>query len=142
MNAFDFPPEFRTMHIATNGATIYVRSGGTGPAVVFLHGYGETGDMWVTCFRAPRVKWPCQGVEGVKFIFHRASLAPLGAAAPRDAFQRQEGPANSRRCTTALNQKQKSALDLVDVAEVPQPDSCGAAKEYSNRITRARCEPA
>ena len=32
--------------IATNGTTIHVRSGGTGPAVVLLHGYGETGDMW------------------------------------------------------------------------------------------------
>jgi hypothetical protein len=37
-------------------------------------------------------------------------------------FLREEGPANSRRCTTALNQKQKSVLDLVDVAEVPQAD--------------------
>jgi pimeloyl-ACP methyl ester carboxylesterase len=46
MNAFDFPPEFRTSDIATNGTSIYVRSGGTGPAVVLLHGYGETGDMW------------------------------------------------------------------------------------------------
>src|SRR5258705_3336359 len=47
MNTFDFPPEFRTSDIATNGTAIHVRSGGTGPAVVLLHGYGETGDMWV-----------------------------------------------------------------------------------------------
>ena len=47
MQAFEFPPEFRTSDIATNGTTIHVRSGGTGPAVVLLHGYGETGDMWV-----------------------------------------------------------------------------------------------
>jgi pimeloyl-ACP methyl ester carboxylesterase len=46
MNAFDFPPEFRTSDIATNGTSIHVRSGGVGPAVVLLHGYGETGDMW------------------------------------------------------------------------------------------------
>jgi pimeloyl-ACP methyl ester carboxylesterase len=80
------------MHIATNGTTIYVRSGGTGPAVVLLHGYGETGDMWVTCFRAPRVKWPCQGVKGVKFIFHRASLAPPRAVAPRTVFLARKDP--------------------------------------------------
>jgi pimeloyl-ACP methyl ester carboxylesterase len=43
MNAFDFPPEFRTSDIATNGTSIHVRSGGVGPAVVLLHGYGETG---------------------------------------------------------------------------------------------------
>jgi len=44
---FDFPAGFKTREIATNGATIHVRVGGTGPAVVLLHGYGETGDMWV-----------------------------------------------------------------------------------------------
>ncbi len=37
---------FRTQEIATNGTTIHVRVGGTGPAVLLLHGYGETGDMW------------------------------------------------------------------------------------------------
>jgi pimeloyl-ACP methyl ester carboxylesterase len=47
MQAFDFPPEFRISDVATNGVTIHVRSGGAGPAVVLLHGYGETGDMWV-----------------------------------------------------------------------------------------------
>jgi alpha-beta hydrolase superfamily lysophospholipase len=41
-----FPAEFKTETIATNGARIYVRVGGSGPAVVLLHGYGETGDMW------------------------------------------------------------------------------------------------
>jgi pimeloyl-ACP methyl ester carboxylesterase len=46
MADFDFPPEFRTKQIATNGTSIHVRSGGAGPAVLLLHGYGETGDMW------------------------------------------------------------------------------------------------
>ena len=42
----DFPTAFRTQEIATNGTTLHVRVGGTGPAVVMLHGYGDTGDMW------------------------------------------------------------------------------------------------
>lgn len=42
----DFPSSFKTQEIATNGATIHIRVGGQGPAVVLLHGYGETGDMW------------------------------------------------------------------------------------------------
>jgi pimeloyl-ACP methyl ester carboxylesterase len=46
MSAFEFPTQFRTRDITTNGTTIHVRFGGTGPAVVLLHGYGETGDMW------------------------------------------------------------------------------------------------
>lgn len=41
-----FPADFRTLEIAANGTTIHVRVGGQGPAVVLLHGYGETGDMW------------------------------------------------------------------------------------------------
>jgi pimeloyl-ACP methyl ester carboxylesterase/quercetin dioxygenase-like cupin family protein len=41
-----FPASFTTREIATNGVTIHVRTGGKGPAVVLLHGYGETGDMW------------------------------------------------------------------------------------------------
>jgi pimeloyl-ACP methyl ester carboxylesterase len=44
---FDFPAAFRAQDVATNGATIHVRVGGKGPAVVLLHGYGESGDMWV-----------------------------------------------------------------------------------------------
>src|SRR4029434_1677176 len=40
-------PGFAVREVATNGAVIHVRSGGSGPAVVLLHGYGETGDMWV-----------------------------------------------------------------------------------------------
>jgi pimeloyl-ACP methyl ester carboxylesterase len=40
------PPEFRTNDLATNGTTIHLRVGGSGPAVLLLHGYGETGDMW------------------------------------------------------------------------------------------------
>jgi pimeloyl-ACP methyl ester carboxylesterase len=42
----DFPAAFKTQTIKTNGTEIYVRSGGSGPAVVLLHGFGDTGDMW------------------------------------------------------------------------------------------------
>ena len=41
-----FPAGFQTQEVETNGATFNVRVGGLGPAVVLLHGYGETGDMW------------------------------------------------------------------------------------------------
>ena len=46
MSPFAFPPDFRTRDVLSNGTTIHVRSGGTGPAVLLLHGYAETGDMW------------------------------------------------------------------------------------------------
>jgi pimeloyl-ACP methyl ester carboxylesterase len=51
-----YPAEFRTENIATDGATIHVRVGGKGPAVVLLHGFGDTGDMW-----APLAKLLAQG---------------------------------------------------------------------------------
>ncbi|HEY3586148.1 MAG TPA: alpha/beta hydrolase, partial [Myxococcaceae bacterium] len=41
-----YPSSFRTLEIPTRGATIHVRVGGSGPAVVLLHGFGDTGDMW------------------------------------------------------------------------------------------------
>ena len=41
-----FPSGFRTDEINTDGATIHVRVGGEGPAVVMLHGFADTGDMW------------------------------------------------------------------------------------------------
>jgi pimeloyl-ACP methyl ester carboxylesterase len=46
MQVQPFPADFQTREITTNGATIHVRVGGKGTAVVLLHGYGETGDMW------------------------------------------------------------------------------------------------
>ena len=45
--SFDFPAGFSVRDIPANGTTIHVRSAGTGPAVLLLHGYGETGDMWI-----------------------------------------------------------------------------------------------
>jgi pimeloyl-ACP methyl ester carboxylesterase len=46
-HALTYPKTFRARQIAANGTKLYVRVGGRGPAVVLLHGYGETGDMWV-----------------------------------------------------------------------------------------------
>src|SRR4051812_21017594 len=42
-----FPSTFKEQTIATqDGAKIFVRSGGAGPAAILIHGYGDTGDMW------------------------------------------------------------------------------------------------
>jgi Alpha/beta hydrolase family len=42
-----FPASFHTQMVPTNGTSLYVRVGGKGLAVVLLHGFGFTGDMWV-----------------------------------------------------------------------------------------------
>lgn len=41
-----FPAGFVIREVNTNGVRLHVRVGGRGPAVLLLHGYGETGDMW------------------------------------------------------------------------------------------------
>ena len=41
-----FPSSFTMREIPSNGTTLHVRIGGSGPAVVLLHGFGDTGDMW------------------------------------------------------------------------------------------------
>jgi pimeloyl-ACP methyl ester carboxylesterase len=41
-----FPASFRAQQIPVHSGTQYVRIGGQGPAVLLLHGFGDTGDMW------------------------------------------------------------------------------------------------
>jgi len=41
-----YPASFKIQDIKTDGATLHVRVGGNGPAVVLIHGFGDTGDMW------------------------------------------------------------------------------------------------
>jgi pimeloyl-ACP methyl ester carboxylesterase len=41
-----FPSGTRVEEIDTGGVTIHTRVGGAGPAVVMLHGFADTGDMW------------------------------------------------------------------------------------------------
>src|SRR5260370_12973431 len=49
---YPFPAVMQTRRIETNGTSIHVRVGGHGPAVVMLHGFGTTGDMWGHLARA------------------------------------------------------------------------------------------
>jgi pimeloyl-ACP methyl ester carboxylesterase len=41
-----WPDTFRARQMPVSGGTQYVRVGGQGPAVLMLHGFGDTGDMW------------------------------------------------------------------------------------------------
>lgn len=42
-----WPSAFHGQQMAVSGGTQYVRLGGRGPAVLLLHGFGDTGDMWI-----------------------------------------------------------------------------------------------
>jgi pimeloyl-ACP methyl ester carboxylesterase len=41
-----FPSSFKAREFQTEGATIHAVVGGQGPAVVLVHGFGDTGAMW------------------------------------------------------------------------------------------------
>src|SRR6476619_1165157 len=41
-----FSANFKVRDMAVTGGTLHVRVGGSGPAVLLLHGFGDTGDMW------------------------------------------------------------------------------------------------
>ena len=41
-----WPADFRSEQMPVSDGTQYVRIGGKGPAIVLLHGFGDTGDMW------------------------------------------------------------------------------------------------
>jgi pimeloyl-ACP methyl ester carboxylesterase len=47
MPDFTWSPAFRGQQMPVNDGTQYVRVGGSGPAVMLLHGFGDTGDMWM-----------------------------------------------------------------------------------------------
>jgi pimeloyl-ACP methyl ester carboxylesterase len=42
-----WPDAFTAKQMAVTGGTQYVRLGGKGRGVLLLHGFGDTGDMWV-----------------------------------------------------------------------------------------------
>ncbi|MGO7898051.1 alpha/beta fold hydrolase [Rhizobium ruizarguesonis] len=41
-----FPASFTRQEVTMNGAAQFFRIGGHGPAVLLLHGFGDSGDMW------------------------------------------------------------------------------------------------
>src|SRR4051812_15441067 len=41
-----FSANFKAREMAVTGGTLHVRVGGSVPAVLMLHGFGDTGDMW------------------------------------------------------------------------------------------------
>jgi len=41
-----YPPTFQTQDMEVNGTTLHVRFAGAGPAIVLIHDFGDTGDVW------------------------------------------------------------------------------------------------
>ena len=119
-----FPAGMRVEEIETDGAVIHTRVGGQGPAVVMLHGFGDTGDMW-----AP--------LAGALVERPHASSCPICAAwacrpIPRAATTRKPRARTSARVLDRLG---------IDEAELVTHDignmvGYAFAAQYPARVTR------
>jgi pimeloyl-ACP methyl ester carboxylesterase len=118
-----FPAGFHTQEIQTDGATIHVRVGGHGPAIVMLHGFGDTGDMW-----APLA---------AKFVGSHTVIIPdlrgMGLSShPEGGYDKKTQGGDIARVLDAL-QVQKADLVTHDIGNMV---GYALAAQYPDRITR------
>ena len=95
--------DFRGANIAANGTTLHVRVGGHGPAVVLLHGFGDTGDMWAPVAAALEVNDTVivpdlrgMGLSGHPDDRYTKKNQATDIAGVMDALQRQDGRPRGR----------------------------------------------
>jgi len=118
-----FPKEFRTQMIETNGTKIYVRAGGTGPAVVMLHGFGDTGDMWA----------PIAAVLVKDHTVIVPDLRGMGLSAHPDTGYTKKSQAVD--IAGVLDHLKVDKADLV-THDIGNMVGYAVAAQYPNRITR------
>src|SRR5882672_9196544 len=79
------PSAFKSRTVTSpDGASIFVRTAGTGPVVVLLHGYAETSDSWAplaTELIVPRASRPL--LHGGRSLGSQAAIESAGDAAER-----------------------------------------------------------
>jgi pimeloyl-ACP methyl ester carboxylesterase len=118
-----FPPEFRTQDIKTDGATIHVRVGGKGPAVVMLHGFGDTGDMWA----------PLAAALAKDHTIIVPDLRGMGLSSyPDTGYDKKTQAQDIARVMEKLN-VQKADLVTHDIGNMV---SYALAAQYPDRVTR------
>src|SRR6476661_7178132 len=118
-----FPPEFRTQDIKTDGATIHGRVGGKGPAVVMLHGFGDTGDMWA----------PLAAALAKDHTIIVPDLRGMGLSSyPDSGYDKKTQAQDIARVMDTLN-VQKADLVTHDIGNMV---GYALAAQYPDRITR------
>ena len=118
-----FPDGFRSEEIATNGTTLHVRVGGHGPAVVMLHGFGDTGDMWA----------PVAAALARDHTVVVPDLRGMGLSAhPDDGYTKKNEAADIAGVMDALNIK---TADLV-THDIGNMVGYALAAGYPGRITK------
>jgi len=118
-----FPAGFTTQEIKTEGATIYVRVGGKGPAVVMLHGFGDTGDMWA----------PLAAALAKDHTIIVPDLRGMGLSSyPDTGYDKKTQAQDIARVMDTLN-VQKAELVTHDIGNMV---GYALAAQYPDRVTR------
>ena len=118
-----FPSTFQSREIATNGTTLHVRVGGSGPAVLLLHGFGDTGDMW-----APIAK---NLVKDHTVVV--PDLRGMGLSAhPETGYEKKNQAADM---AGVLDQLKIEKVDLV-THDIGNMVGFALAAQYPSRVTR------
>jgi pimeloyl-ACP methyl ester carboxylesterase len=118
-----FPSSFHTREIKTNGTTLHVRIGGEGPAVVMLHGFGDTGDMWA----------PAAAVLAKNHTVVVPDLRGMGLSAhPDTGYSKKNQAVDIAGVMTAL-QIEKADLVTHDIGNMV---GYALAAQYPARITK------
>lgn len=118
-----FPSGFRTAEMKIGGATIHVRVGGTGPAVLMLHGFGDTGDMWA----------PLAAGMARDHTIVAPDLRGMGLSShPEQGYEKVTQAKDMRAVLDALK------IDKVDLVTHDIGDMVGYAfaAQYPDRVTR------
>ena len=118
-----FPQNFKSQNIKVDGATIYTRSGGAGPAVLMLHGFGDTGDMW-----AP---------VAAELYQHRTVVVPdlrgMGLSShPENGYEKK---AQARDMARILDKLKVEAADLV-THDIGNMVGYALAAQFTKRVKR------
>ena len=108
-----FPGDFRTQEITTDdGAAIYVRTGGQGPAVVLLHGFGDTGDMWA----------PLAATFARDYTVVVPDLRGMGLSShPAHGYDKRTQAADIRAVLTHLGIKRAALSGMISAPWSPMP---------------------
>jgi pimeloyl-ACP methyl ester carboxylesterase len=118
-----FPAGMHAQEIKTDGATLHVRTCGGGHAVVMLHGFGDTGDMW-----APLVE-PLM----VSHTVIVPDLRGMGLSShPPDGYDKKT---QGRDVARMLDRLGIAATDLV-THDIGNMVGYAFAAQYPNRVTR------
>src|SRR4051794_20355348 len=118
-----FPKGFGEQNVSIDGVTLHVRAGGQGPAVVLLHGFGDTGDMWA----------PLAAVLVKNHTVIVPDLRGMGSSAPADTgYTKKNQAVDIAGVMDAVN-VQKADLVTHDIGNMV---GYALAAQYPARITR------